>query len=263
MGHVYAHVLVILPSKFSGGEIYCSDNGTSKGCECSSMTETTVLAWYPDIATETKPITSGYRLALAFDIISAKTPLVSNFASKCVNNSDDYNLALKHVRDVLLLWKQGKGGTMPKKIAFRLQRRYSQEKLNREAIKKSDAQVVALFDQCATDLGFHVCLANIVTQFTGPTNISGDILTLDGPDIAAILAEDGGSSYSKTRLERVVDLDGTLIMHSLAIDRGLEIIFGDPDILADDPGMWDHRRLKLEARSLAGSAVRLIPVNFL
>ena len=74
---MFATVLVILPSQYTGGETHLSHNGVSVTYDCShaSFNTTTVMAWYTDVMREVKPIKSGCQFAISFNLINYATIL--------------------------------------------------------------------------------------------------------------------------------------------------------------------------------------------
>ncbi|KAK0461593.1 hypothetical protein IW261DRAFT_1554330 [Armillaria novae-zelandiae] len=68
-----ATIVVILPSRYEGGEVEVSHAGSSRRLTfdfaSQSQSSTTVLAWYTDVHHEIKRVTSGYRLALTYNVI--------------------------------------------------------------------------------------------------------------------------------------------------------------------------------------------------
>jgi len=68
---MFATVTIVLPSEFTGGDIRASHGDESLTLEsaANSLYETTILAWYSKVDYETEELTSGYRLALAYDLV--------------------------------------------------------------------------------------------------------------------------------------------------------------------------------------------------
>ncbi|KAK0479768.1 hypothetical protein IW261DRAFT_1564423 [Armillaria novae-zelandiae] len=70
---MFATIVVILPSRYEGGEVEVSHAGSSRRLTfdfaSQSQSSTTVLAWYTDVHHEIKRVTSGYRLALTYNVI--------------------------------------------------------------------------------------------------------------------------------------------------------------------------------------------------
>ncbi|KAJ2934359.1 hypothetical protein H1R20_g2717, partial [Candolleomyces eurysporus] len=98
---VFATVMFILPSAFTGGEIHLSYGGHTAMLDLKlSKGSTSFVAWYADVVCAVKPITSGCRLALSYDLIhtSNRTPRPS---------LPDTQAALIPLRNVLSRWKAG------------------------------------------------------------------------------------------------------------------------------------------------------------
>ncbi|KAJ7904418.1 hypothetical protein B0H14DRAFT_2662734 [Mycena olivaceomarginata] len=101
---MFATIVVVLPSLFQGGAAHLSHGDLSTTIDSSpqSLTNVSVLAWYTDVVHEIKPITGGYRLAIAFNLIQT-----ANSRPKLPETSD----FLTKLRHVLLSWKQRPAST--------------------------------------------------------------------------------------------------------------------------------------------------------
>ncbi|EGN96309.1 hypothetical protein SERLA73DRAFT_76286 [Serpula lacrymans var. lacrymans S7.3] len=74
---MFATIIIVLPSLYSGGQVHVS-HGASKqifDLASSSAFTTSLLAWYTDVMHEVKPVASGYRLALSYNLIHTSTGL--------------------------------------------------------------------------------------------------------------------------------------------------------------------------------------------
>ncbi|TEB30984.1 hypothetical protein FA13DRAFT_1791723 [Coprinellus micaceus] len=62
----FATMVFILPSVFEGGQVHVKYQGKSEKLDVSkdAVLNTSVMAWYNEVAHEPKPLTAGYRLAL-------------------------------------------------------------------------------------------------------------------------------------------------------------------------------------------------------
>jgi len=92
-------VAIVLTSEFTGGDIRASHNDESLTLEfaTNSLYEITLLAWYTGVNYEAGKLTSGYRLALVYDLIhtSSGSPL------PCLPSE---STLVDHVRGVLHNW---------------------------------------------------------------------------------------------------------------------------------------------------------------
>lgn len=159
---MFATVIIVLPSQFTGGAAHLSHSGLSKVLDCSpsSAYETTVLAWYTDVTHEIKPITSGYRLALSYNLLHTTQSL-----RPALSTNEDL---VRKIRRTLLTWKQDAGVSTPEKIIYLLNHHYSQASLNASALKGVDAHKVATLDAVAQGLGFRLGLASVECRLWGP-----------------------------------------------------------------------------------------------
>ncbi|KAN0067271.1 hypothetical protein V8E54_014726 [Elaphomyces granulatus] len=68
---MFGTLVVSLPSKHEGGDVVASHRGESRTFSSSSASEFdySYAAWYSDITHEVKPVTSGYRIVLTYNLI--------------------------------------------------------------------------------------------------------------------------------------------------------------------------------------------------
>ena len=238
---MFATIVVVLPSQFTGGAVHVSHGGLSKVYDCSptSATQTTVLAWYTDVKHEVKPITSGFRLALSYNLLHTGTSLRPALST----NTD----TLEALRDLLQAWKE-RG--RPKKLVYLLSYKYSKANLRGSALKGADAHKVALLDPLAKEYGFGLGLATLVFHESGfPSNsgygYTGDARRRwthppsdDGDDMEMDMVE----STTMT-LENLVGLDGKLILNRLEFNAEKE---GIPEELEDvlRENGWDEQEFE-------------------
>jgi hypothetical protein len=152
---------IFLPSRYTGGEIHLTHASETRKVDFSSA-KIAVLAYYTDVLTEMKPITSGYRLALSYNIIhtSRKMPLPT------VSNADYLGAELGQVlRD----WKQrSKEPEIPDCIAYLLKHQLSEDDFGRGAslLKGKDRRRIAFIRAAAEGLDFVILLAKLKYQVT-------------------------------------------------------------------------------------------------
>jgi len=96
---MFATLVVVLPSKFTGGEIHVSHGGERKVFENAedSAFETTIHGWYTDVTYEVKEITSGYRLALSYH-------LINNSPDIDVPHLSGSDSSLQRLREIFYKW---------------------------------------------------------------------------------------------------------------------------------------------------------------
>ncbi|GBE89811.1 hypothetical protein SCP_1701360 [Sparassis crispa] len=259
---MFATIVIVLPSKFTGGDAHVSHGSLSAVYNTSvkSLMQTTVLAWYTDVMHEIKPITSGYRLALSFNLIHTTTGLRPALSTQMS--------VVEPLRHVLLSWKQDRGQKAPAKLLYLLTHKYSQANLRGSALKGADAHKVSLLNNLAQQLGFHVGLASVVCHVTGYAEDYGrgsygrrrswfggydDDDEDDEDDVDDVgMAEVEDTALS---IDHFVNLDGAPIRDELDCDDGAETI---PANLADilQAGDYDDQEYEGYLGNGAGSLER-------
>lgn len=208
---MFATVVVVLPSEFTGGEAHLYHDGKSTIYDISaaSLCQTTVMAWYTDVSHEIKPITSGYRLALAYNLVHTTTSL-----RPALTSSGD---ALEKLRRILRTWAEDGGINAPSKIVYLLEHKYSQANLRASALKGVDANQVAVLADLAKKQGFHLGLASVVCYVQGEGDDDFGHKDYDDVDF-------GGDESKSTTIEHFVDLNGELISNDLDFEEEDETI---------------------------------------
>lgn len=210
---MFATIVVVLPSKFNGGAVHVSHGDFKEAYDCSanSLTDTTMLAWYTDVQHEVKRITSGYRLALSFNLVHTTKSLRPAVSSQSRLSA--------RLGEILRLWKDGEDA--PKKIVYLLSHKYSQANLTGSALKGADAQLVSTLDRTARPLGFHLGLASLKCIEHG----FGYEEDRDGNALWA------GVNETSVVIRNLVDLDGKRLAPTFKFDPRAEVI---PDKLASE-----------------------------
>lgn len=217
---MFATVVVVLPSEFTGGAAHLSHGKLSKVYDCSatSQHEISVLAWYTDVIHEIKPITSGYRLALSYNLVHTTKSLRPALSA----NED----LVSQLRDRLITWKNDKGLHSPGKLLYLLDHTYSQANLQASALKGVDAHKVAMLDPIAQELGFRLGLASVEYYQSG-----GATEDHDYPRRFAYIEE------KKLSITCFKDMKGQQIRRTLEVDKKTETI---PSKLADHIAKGDE-----------------------
>ncbi|KDQ15313.1 hypothetical protein BOTBODRAFT_174154 [Botryobasidium botryosum FD-172 SS1] len=201
---MFATMIVILPSAFTGGAAHLSHADLSATIDYSadSLSSTSVMAWYTDVTHEIKPITSGYRLALSYNLIhttSALRPSLPNAQGP-----------LPQLRDVLLTWEHT-GYEGPLKIVYLLDHKYSLANLRGSALKGTDAHLVSLLDAVAKELDFRLGLATIECHASGYGQGDEYEDDYDGPRRSV----EFDRNTANTTILNLVNMDGQLISDEL------------------------------------------------
>jgi len=184
---MFATVIVILPSVYTGGQVVVSHATTTKTIDlaANSLLSTALLAWYTDVKHEVKHVTSGYRFALSYNLIHvapAGNPL------PCLPTMDN-SVAL--LRRVLEKWREDKYEQSPDPsiVAYLLGHEYSTANLSDgfKTLKGKDAHRVTFLRSVAEELGFVVGLASLEHNVSGSAD------------------DDGGNYHRRSRYDRYGD----------------------------------------------------------
>ncbi|KAH9897752.1 hypothetical protein C8Q73DRAFT_370472 [Cubamyces lactineus] len=252
---MFATVVVVLPSKFTGGAVRVkhSELAQTYDCSTSSLNNTTVLAWYTDVEHTVEAVTSGYRLALSFNLIHTTNSLRPTLSVSSLPT---------RLRRVLLAWEQAKNdGVAPTKVIYLLSHAYSHANLSGSALKGVDAHLVAILDNVGRPYGFHIGLANLtctesgIAEDCGRSERWGRCAYDDSDDPDDSEVEMAEVEATDVEIEHLVDLDGRLIQQSVSCDIEVEAI---PDELVDEitAGGFDDQEYEGYQGNCAGTLER-------
>ncbi|KDQ15309.1 hypothetical protein BOTBODRAFT_174150 [Botryobasidium botryosum FD-172 SS1] len=155
---MFATMVVTLPSAFTGGAIHLSHAGLPAVIDSSadSLISTSVAAWYTGVTHEFKPVTSGYRLALSYNLIHT---------TDAPRPSLPVIHELPQLRHILLSWKQS-GYSGPQKIVCLLQKLHDSAAALRDA-EGADAHLVSFLGTVARELDFKLGMAKCQLTISG------------------------------------------------------------------------------------------------
>lgn len=147
---MFATIVIVLPSLYAGGEVRVVHGSEEKILDFSdsSQLNTAILAWYADVVHEVKPVTSGFRLSLSYNLIQTENVSVTLPPAG--------NTAVTYLRQVFAQWSEGVYDSPPNVICYKLEHRYSQLNLSKgiSCLKGVDAYKVVQIKQAA--LGFDI-----------------------------------------------------------------------------------------------------------
>ncbi len=167
-------IVIILPSRYEGGEVEGSHAGSSQPLTCDfasqSQSLTTVLAWYTDVHHEIEQVTSGYRLALTYNVI--RPP--SRGAEPLPTPPDVLTIAVNNLRMILHRWAELPTNRWHMFFAYMLSHQYSIDVLEDsgiEALKGGDKHKVGYAWDLAKQLGYVLRFASIKYHELGAPDI--------------------------------------------------------------------------------------------
>ncbi len=150
---MFATLVIILPSVYTGGELLVRHRGEEARLELhvSDPSEVAYAAFYADCKHEVLPITSGCRLALIYNLLRTDQSQASE--------PPDYGSEQAEIADWLRKWGQSleaEESDAPQKLIYLLEHAYTQAELSFAALKGEDAArgavATAAAEQAACDL---------------------------------------------------------------------------------------------------------------
>jgi len=163
---MFATLVIVLPSEFTGGEIHVSHGGENKIFDNAkdSAFETTILAWYTDVTHEVKEITSGYRLALSYHLINASPGI----GSPHLPSGDS---SLQHLREIFSKWSNNEYPSLKgnEAVAYRCTHMYSDASLREVVLKGEDQHLASILKDAGDSEGVLVLMGWLNASITGCT----------------------------------------------------------------------------------------------
>ncbi|KAJ2928436.1 hypothetical protein H1R20_g8649, partial [Candolleomyces eurysporus] len=230
----FATVVFILPSAFEGGEVHLSHGGLEGVIDASndSNLSTSILAWYKDVNHEVKPVLSGYRLALEYDLVyTARRPSLP-----------DTGAAQAALRKVLCEWEE-EGLDLR---AYLLSGNCDDSTFGNwsKEFKYSDALKVFTLLPIAKDLGFAVFLAKLTYTEDGSADWMG-MSRSDWPSDSDSVHNNDNSSSSELSSEPIA-------RRRKEDDLGMWEIYDSWYKLLDFVRLTDGKQLRLGEVSISG-----------
>ncbi|KAI9771775.1 MAG: hypothetical protein M1835_006386 [Candelina submexicana] len=225
---MFGTLVICLPSEHEGGQVWLNHDRRKKEFDTAktSAFEQSYIAWYADVTHEIRPVTSGIRLVLTYNLIDTAPGITQSAASL-----DHEKLKL---RNILTLWKTSWDDSehmdCPDKLAYMLDHKYTNASLRIDQLKGSDLlRARYLKEVCAeTDICFF--LANIERSVDGEVESDGEDIPYkdkpcDGPN--GIHHEIFEIFEDKLMLQHVVELDGSGVAKDLTLEES--------DIVQEEP----------------------------
>jgi 2OG-Fe(II) oxygenase superfamily len=161
---MFGTLMICLPSKHTGGDLHLSHEGRHQvfGTAPSSEFGYSSSAWYSDVNHEVKPVTSGYRLVLIYNLIQ-RCPGPKTMASASTDTK-------RNLEKVLAEWDSlcsRENPDIPRMLAYKLSYKYFQANLSFDSLKGSDHAKFQRFREACGDQSFDLYLAHIEKEVSG------------------------------------------------------------------------------------------------
>jgi hypothetical protein len=210
---MFATLVVVLPSEFTGGDIHVchGDKNMVFDNAKDSAFDTTILAWYTDVTHEVKEITSGYRLALSYHLIDTSPGITSPH----LPTGDS---SLQHLREIFSKWSNDQYPSLKADqiIAYVLTHEYSSASLREVIIKGKDQHITSILKNAGDSEGVLILMGFLNVRVQGCTSSEG-WQTYDGPGDSPDYGSDSGTydtpvmshaEKAETWMDGIRDLQG-------------------------------------------------------
>jgi predicted 2-oxoglutarate/Fe(II)-dependent dioxygenase YbiX len=157
---MFATLIIVLPSIYTGGALLVRhrDREARLDLSCPEPSQVAFAAFYADCVHEVLPITSGYRLALVYNL--------RRQGRSQLPEPPNYDTEQARVVALLRQWSTEKAAPdddSPEKLLYPLEHAYTPAELAFEALKGADAAVAAVLVAAASaaDCDLHLALVSI------------------------------------------------------------------------------------------------------
>ncbi|KAH0557177.1 hypothetical protein GP486_005034, partial [Trichoglossum hirsutum] len=248
---VFGCLEICLPSKHEGGDLHITHEGRTMVLETAkpSQFRYSYMAWYAAVSYEVKPVTSGYRFMLIYNL-----SYVASSIPQPISSLHSVDLELQNV---FALWNNSikRGDVYPKKLAYILDRRYDNDNMGLAQLKGRDNLRVCRLEKVCSKADFCLYLASLVRTVRGCCdedehdaygygNAFGGHAYF-GHSTSGECKVDNGTSFHEitevyeetVELKRVVCLDGSEVATDVRIE-GRDI--AQPNSFAGGPDKEDY-----------------------
>jgi hypothetical protein len=198
---MFGTLAICIPCKHEGGDVLVSFNGKKSILSTAPTSEwsTSYLAWYADVIHEVRPVVSGYRIVLTFNLVQNGLAVRRSLA-----DHDGLSASLK---STMMQWSEH--GSRSYLISL-LEHKYTDASLSLNRLKGVDhsrGNHVAMLAQQCNFICYLASVEKVVSggaeEDYGPWRGFHEIFD----------AED------KLHLKRVVDLDGNVVLENVPIEE--------------------------------------------
>jgi predicted 2-oxoglutarate/Fe(II)-dependent dioxygenase YbiX len=169
---MFATLVIVLPSDYSGGTLLVrhSDREVCLDLHCPDPSEVAFAAFYADCVHEMRPVTSGHRLTLVYNMVRARK------AKEKAPKPPSYEKELAEVTALLQRWVSGKDlpdDDSPEKLIYPLEHAYTSAELAFDSLKNADAAVAGLLVAAAEKAACDIHVALVSIEENGSAEYSG------------------------------------------------------------------------------------------
>ena len=198
---MFGTLAICLPCKHEGGDVVVSFNG-NKDILCTAAASewsVTYLAWYADVLHEVRPVISGHRVVLTFNLVQTG-PVIRR--SPTDHDGLDANL-----KSTMLQWSQSDACSY---LIYLLDHKYTEASLSLDRLKGIDSVRVHRVAVLAENYNFRCYLASVEKVVFGGAE---EFSRFGDPHEIFDVCE------STLELKRMVDLDGKVVETDVPVDE--------------------------------------------
>lgn len=212
---MFGTLVICLPSEHTGGEVYLVHDKKKRTLETapSSAFDISMLAWYSDVSHEVRPISSGYRLVLTYNLVQDQ-----GMPKQSAGALDEY-----HARLERLLKTWNRDYRQFEKFIYPLEHQYTKANLSLASLKGHDAAKGRFLQRLCAKNGFYWLLGRMTKQSEDEDyGEESDSLDLD---------------YTVTPTGMDLNL-GLLTVEDVEILADVEDLYGNRDVDSEDEGEY-------------------------
>ncbi|KAA8646830.1 2OG-Fe(II) oxygenase [Aspergillus tanneri] len=215
---MFGTLVVCLPSKHEGGSVIAShrDNHLKFHTAPNSEFGFSWAAWYADVTHEVKPVTSGYRIALVYNLIHRPSAALLGFhgskTERLTHLFERWARAAEEPMQYLDGWDDRFNEACPPALVYILEHQYTSAELNCARLKGVDQSRFAELQNACKRTGFDIFLANIEKENMG------------GVDDGYYDSYYGRGRYGSDDIHSIVDLiESTLKLSRVVNTKGIVV----------------------------------------
>lgn len=175
---MFGTLVMCLPSKHEGGEVIASHRDKRVKFSTAEVSEFgfSWAAWYADVTHEVKPVTSGHRIVLVYNLIHRPTASLLNRGDNKTKMLTDSLASWSAVAENLIKrrsniydkgWDMGFDASCPPALVYTFEHKYTTAELSFNRIKGVDQSRFAELQDACQQTGFDLFLVNIEKEHTG------------------------------------------------------------------------------------------------
>ncbi|MDZ5460530.1 2OG-Fe(II) oxygenase [Azohydromonas lata] len=167
---MFATLVVALPSLHTGGELVVRHKGREVRLDLQGPDPSMAAfaAFYADCVHEVRPVTSGCRLVLVYNLVHEGRGRLPQ--------PPDYEAETQRIAALLAAWGAGEWGSddeAPAKLVYPLEHAYTSAELSFQALKGADAAAAAVLAAAAQRSGCELHVALLTIEESGSAEYSG------------------------------------------------------------------------------------------